>query len=66
MKKFGYKRNIDLNKFDFNSIEKERYLRRIKNDEELKSRIKQHHFTDEQIAKSVSKEMIKAMDNWER
>lgn len=66
MKTFGYKRTIDLNKFDFNSIEKEILSRKEKVDNELKASIKKRDLSDNQIIKSVSEEMITAMDNWQR
>ncbi|MBD5405076.1 hypothetical protein HDR59_00840 [bacterium] len=62
MKTFGYKRLVDLNKFNLNSVENEMLTHKTKADKELKKR----NLSDEQIVKSVSKEMITAMDNWQR
>ena len=62
MKTFGYKRVVDLNKFNLNSVETEMLAHKAKVDKELKK----CNLSDEQIVKSVSEEMITAMDNWQR
>lgn len=64
MKTFGYKRSVDLNKFNSNSIEKELIEHKVNLDKKVN--IKKYNLSDEQIIKSVSKEMITAIDNWQR
>lgn len=66
MKTFGYKRTVDLNKFDFNSVEKEILAHRAKASMEIDANIKKRDISNEQIVKSVSKEMITAINNWQR